>query len=225
MNLYDKQNVTFINPYSYLVLRKNRKKYLNSSDFVILLDGFILVWLLKILGKKNIQRVSFDDSSLAPFVFKHCGEEKKQIGLIGSAPTIAEQAKRLLEKRYPEIQIIFTQDGYYLPEEEDEVITKALKCDVVICSMGTPKQEDLLVKLRSIGWEGTGYTCGGYLDQLVAAKGKDYYPYFIDKFNLRWLYRIYKEPRRLLFRYLFDYPKGIVLFTYDFFCKKIKAIQ
>ncbi|QQV10604.1 WecB/TagA/CpsF family glycosyltransferase [Acinetobacter johnsonii] len=211
---------TFINPYSYLILRKFRKEILMGSDFVILLDGFFLVLILKIFGIKNIERVSFDDSSLAPHVFKDCSEHKKTIALIGSAPNITQQAKEILEKRYPNIQINYVENGFYKSNEEQRVIANALLCDVVICSMGTPKQEDLLVKLRELNWNGTGYTCGGYLDQLVSAKGEDYYPYYIDKFNMRWLYRIYKEPRRLLFRYLIDYPKGILVFIYDYILLK-----
>lgn len=225
MNLFFNKNVTFLNPYSYLILRKLRNEYLRDNNFIILLDGFFLVFILRLLGVKNIKRISFDDSSLAPFVFEDCQKNGKTIALIGSVPTITDQAKLILERRYPKIKILYVQDGFYKSNQEQDVIAQAFLCDVVICSMGTPRQEDFLVKLRSLNWAGTGYTCGGYLDQLVSAKGGNYYPYYINKFNLRWLYRIYKEPRRLILRYFLDYPRGICLFVYDYFAGNISSIK
>lgn len=221
--IFQNKNITFINPYSYLILRKKRDHYLFCNDFIFCLDGFMLVWVLKIFGVKNIVRLSFDDSSLAPLVFQNCIKSSQSIGLIGSAPNIAHLAKELLEKRYQNINIIYYQDGFFKETEQNEVLNNAFLCDVIICSMGTPNQEDFLYKLRKKGWNGTGYTCGGYLDQLVNAQGKDYYPKLIDKLNLRWLYRIYKEPRRLLLRYLFDYPIGIIAFIFDIFIRKKKV--
>jgi N-acetylglucosaminyldiphosphoundecaprenol N-acetyl-beta-D-mannosaminyltransferase len=39
----------------------------------------------------------------------------------------------------------------------------------------------------------------------MAVEGAQYYPAWIDKWNLRFLYRIYMEPGRLWKRYLIDY--------------------
>lgn len=219
--LREGRSYTFINPYSFLILRKLNKDYLNSGCFQFFLDGFFLVWVLKLLGLRNIERMSFDDSSLAPYIFEYCKNNNKTIALIGSAPGVTSDAKLILERRYPGLKIEFFENGFFDSSCEKNVIEQTLSCDFVICSMGTPRQEDFLIKLRDLGWKGTGYTCGGYLDQLVEAKGSNYYPYLIDKFNLRWLYRIYKEPRRLFLRYLLDYPKGIILFIYDYLFKRI----
>ncbi|WP_436913402.1 WecB/TagA/CpsF family glycosyltransferase [Acinetobacter schindleri] len=216
----ESKNYTFINPFSYLVLRKHRKDYLKGDNFVFFLDGIILVWVLKIFGIKNIRRISFDDSSLAPIVFDYCEKNNKKIALVGSAPGISYKAGEFLKEKYSNIIISFTQDGYYDLKNEKNILKQVYTCDVVICSMGTPRQEDFLINLRNLGWKGCGYTCGGYLDQLVSANGKNYYPKWIDKLNLRWLFRIYKEPKRLIWRYLIDYPKGILFFVIDYFFKK-----
>ena len=63
------------------------------------------------------------------------------------------------------------------------------------------------MKLRAQGFSGLGFTCGGFLDQL--AESQHYYPAWIDKADLRWLYRLCKEPRRLLRRYTLDYAPFI----------------
>jgi N-acetylglucosaminyldiphosphoundecaprenol N-acetyl-beta-D-mannosaminyltransferase len=69
--------------------------------------------------------------------------------------------------------------------------------------MGAPLQERFLLQLADDGWHGIGFTCGGFLDQLI--DGKNYYPAWADRLNIRFLYRLAKEPRRLWRRYLVDY--------------------
>jgi N-acetylglucosaminyldiphosphoundecaprenol N-acetyl-beta-D-mannosaminyltransferase len=70
--------------------------------------------------------------------------------------------------------------------------------------MGAGVQEQFLLDLVAQGWSGMGFTCGGYLDQL--GNGLRYYPQWIDDANLRWAWRLVREPRRLGPRYLIDYP-------------------
>ena len=71
--------------------------------------------------------------------------------------------------------------------------------------MGVPLQERFLLQLTDAGWNGVGITCGGFLDQL--SQGVQYYPGWINSLNLRWAYRLMREPGRLWRRYLLDYPK------------------
>ncbi|SDR70712.1 N-acetylglucosaminyldiphosphoundecaprenol N-acetyl-beta-D-mannosaminyltransferase [Halopseudomonas sabulinigri] len=216
MNVIDNKNHTFVNPYSYSILRKQRPGYLTKNCFQLHYDGIALVCLSNALGLPS-KRSSFDDTSLAPTVFSECQRHQLSVGLVGSAPGIAEEASQLLQQRYPSLIVQLVSDGFLSGQTEVDVKEKALECDVIVCSMGTPRQEDFLYELRLQNWEGTGFTCGGFLDQLVSAGGKDYYPTWVDRYNLRWLYRIAKEPRRLLFRYAVDYPVGMTLFIFDFF--------
>ena len=76
--------------------------------------------------------------------------------------------------------------------------------------MGAPRQERFLLNLRESGWRGAGFTCGGFFDQ-VSGNG-DYYPAWIDRLNLRFLYRLVREPRRLWRRYLVDYQVFLRLY-------------
>lgn len=218
-SLKEKINYSFLNPYSYLILRKKNPELLSSRNFIYFFDGFFLVWILKLLGETNVLRYSFDDTSLAPTVFSIAVKENLSIALIGSAPGVVENAKKYIENSFSGINIKYISHGYLDKKEYEIALKYSSKCDFVICSMGTPAQEIFLNDLRHIGWSGVGFTCGGYLDQLVNAKGKVYYPRWIDKCNLRWLYRIFKEPKRLIYRYFIDYPVGIYLFIYDFIKK------
>ncbi|MEC7527357.1 MAG: glycosyltransferase, partial [Bacteroidota bacterium] len=52
----------------------------------------------------------------------------------------------------------------------------------------------------------------GFLHQ--SFQNTDYYPNWVNKLNVRWLYRIYNEPK-LIKRYTIDYSWFLVVFMYD----------
>lgn len=107
--------------------------------------------------------------------------------------------------------------GYF--ENEKEILTVyrkiiKTKSDIVVVGTGTPRQEKFLIDLRQNGWDGIGFTCGGFLHQII--EGIHYYPSIFDKLHIRWLYRIIDEPK-LLKRYLIDYSMFVFVFVYDLF--------
>ncbi|MFV8038213.1 WecB/TagA/CpsF family glycosyltransferase, partial [Enterobacter cloacae complex sp.6730764] len=162
--------------------------------------------MVSFIGLKP-KRVSFDMTSLAPIVFKDAIENNKSIALIGSDSNSLARMLELLKEKYPGINIAYSRDGYFsAPKEFDECIDSIIKTGphVVIAGLGTPLQDLFLTKLKSKGWLGVGYTCGGFIHQ-TAKKGIRYYPNLINKLNLRWLYRIYDEPK-LMKRYFVYYP-------------------
>jgi exopolysaccharide biosynthesis WecB/TagA/CpsF family protein len=209
----DKNLITFLNPYSYILARQNKELF---ENFNIKIDGILLVKILNLFGFKNVCRESFDMTSLAPIVFENAIKEKKSLYIIGTKPQIIDEAIKNIKNLYPELNIIGYRDGYFNNDEDrDKTLRKIkeLNPDIVICGMGTPLQEKFLVDLKNMGWKGIGYTCGGFLHQ--TATNINYYPKWIDKLNLRWLYRIYDEPK-LFKRYFFEYPKFIFWFIFDY---------
>ncbi len=205
-------DTTFLNPFSYLQIRKNR--HLAKPMTNIAIDGGLLVLLLRLFMGWKVKRISFDMTSLAPVVFKAAEKTGKKVYLIGSQPGEIEGAVEKISAEFPGMNIVRFRDGYFSDEEREQelILLSSLKPDIVVVGMGTPLQEQFLIDLRSAGWAGTGFTCGGFLHQ--TAKGIQYYPGWIDKLNLRWMYRIYDEPK-LFKRYTLDYTKFLFVFFYD----------
>lgn len=205
--------VTFLNPYSYILARKNKELF---ENFSIKIDGMLLVKVLNLFGFKDIKRESFDMTSLAPIVFKEAIEKNKTLYFIGTKPKVIDKAIENIKASYPKLNIVGFRDGYIKDEEQNEIFEsiKQLRPNIVICGMGTPLQEQFLVDLQNSGWDGIGYTCGGFLHQ--TAGNIQYYPKWIDKYNIRWIYRIYDEPK-LFKRYFWEYPKFLGYFLYDFY--------
>ncbi len=204
-------NNTFINPYSYLLLR-NKQQVLNGIDN-IMIDGGLFVMLYNMLLGKKEGRVSFDMTSLAPKVFKQAEETGQSLYFVGSKQEEISQALEVIKLEFPKLNIIKYRNGYFSGNEwqEELDIVAEMNPNIVIVGMGTPIQETFLIDLRKKGWTGTGFTCGGFLHQ--TAKGIQYYPKWVDKFKLRWMYRIYDEPK-LFKRYTLDYGKFLFVFAY-----------
>ncbi len=220
-NKSQKKLITFLNPYSYLLAREHIDLFSKFDNIYI--DGIALVKILKFFQLASVKRQSFDMTSLAPIIFNDAVKSSKSIYFIGTAPRVIDKAVENIQDSFPGLNIVGYRNGFIKPEEKAEVFKNIIlaRPDIVICGMGTPLQEEFLLNLQDLGWEGTGYTCGGFLHQ--TANDVQYYPHWIDKYNLRWVYRIYKEPK-LFQRYFWEYPKFLVYFLFDyyFYTSKLK---
>jgi N-acetylglucosaminyldiphosphoundecaprenol N-acetyl-beta-D-mannosaminyltransferase len=204
---------TFLNPYSYLIARKNICTF-DQFD-AIHFDGKLLCLAYRLIGYK-LPRISFDMTSLAPEVLGYANDKNLSVLLIGGLPGIAEKASKKIKANYPKIIISGTHHGFFHNEEEQLIAIsniEKINPDIVICGMGTPFQELFLAKLANTTWKGFGYTCGGFLEQ-TSRSGLNYYPQIFNKLEIRWLYRIIEDPK-LLIRYLKNYPKFIYTFILD----------
>lgn len=213
MIIKENKLITFINPYSYLRFRKKNIVY-NQFDY-ILSDGILLTKLLNIFHSVNTLRISFDMTSLADVVFATCLKFNHSIYLIGSGQEEINSAQEKILFNYPNLNLIGFRNGYFKNEfEKNSAIENIcnLNPKIILSGMGSGLQEEFLVSLTKNGWKGTGFTCGGFFHQV--SEKLNYYPKYINKFNLRFIFRLYKEPK-LFYRYFFLYPCGIILFFKD----------
>jgi N-acetylglucosaminyldiphosphoundecaprenol N-acetyl-beta-D-mannosaminyltransferase len=195
---------TFVNPYSYWLAREHPELHTMLGEFdEVLCDGQGLVAAAAQCGLPGIQRISFDSTSLAPVLFNFCSKHDLKVFLVGGAPGVAEQAASTYQSACPGLMIAGTHSGFF--DDPEVVIAQILATGsrVVICGMGSPRQEAFLLRLKEAAWHGIGFTCGGYLDQ---SRGQlTYYPAWVDRLNLRFAFRLASEPRRLWKRYLIQY--------------------
>ena len=195
---------TFVNPLAFNLAKRSRSYVESLAHFnMVLPDGIAVVWGLWLLSGVRTERLSFDSTSLALPILQRAQREGRSVMLIGGGPGVAEQAGRRLSEAVPGLRISGMLDGFR-NSAEYEAAVKLAKPDITICGMGAPRQEELLVRLQQArAWRGLGFTCGGYFDQLK--DGLNYYPAVFDRLDIRWLYRLMREPRRLSRRYAIEY--------------------
>ena len=199
--------ITFANPHAVRLMMDCADYPAMLAQFNVLLpDGNLLAATASRLRGRTIVRQSFDGNSLAPQVLSFCQRNALRIALVGGVEGVAAAAASLFRREFG-VDVVFSRSGFFASEEQRHQCFKALreqKVDVVICGMGAPHQDWFLLELKASGWNGLGFTCGGYLDQALAS-GVKYYPEWVNRFNLRAPYRLLREPRRLWRRYLIEY--------------------
>lgn len=184
---------TFLNPVSYLTALDHRNVFSRFDG--IFADGSILVSAVRILYGRSVTRRSFDMTSLAPELFSFAEKHKKTIYIVASQQEQVEQAIRIFRQKWPELHFAGYRNGYFNSEKEIEKEAEKivnLQPDFLIAGMGILVQETFLLKIREAGFQGIGFTCGGFIHQ-TAKNEIDYYPDWADRMNLRFLYRMYKE--------------------------------
>ena len=199
---------TFLNPVSYLDAIKHKGLFTQYDG--IFADGGLLVKAVKFFYGKTIQRRSFDMTSLAPLLFDYAQDNGKSIAIVASKQESIEQAVKILIAKYPKLSILYFRNGYFNTNEEKMATVHKivlLEPDFLIVGMGIVKQEDFLLKVKDAGYLGVGFTCGGFIHQIAKDKA-EYYPEWIDKHGLRFIYRMYKEPhtRYRYFKTAFVFP-------------------
>lgn len=208
---------TFLNPVSYLIALDNKSLFEQFDG--IFADGSFLVTAIKLLYGKKVTRKSFDMTSLAPRLFNYAEQNKKSIYIVASQQKQVEKAISIFKEKFPELIISGYRNGYFVSEseinEEAMHITK-INPDFLIVGMGILIQEKFLLTAKSKGFKGIGFTCGGFIHQ--SSKDEiEYYPTWINKLNLRFIYRMYKE-KHTRKRYI----QAAFLFPIQFFRERFR---
>ncbi len=204
---------TFLNPYSYLKLRRAPELY--SEMNAIYIDGIALVMALRLVGIK-VSRRSLDMTSLAPHALRSAAEKGWNIILVGGRDGVSEKAAKIL-CNHLDIPRAKAYSGYFRSESaRAEVVSQIVRSNpsLVLVGMGAVMQEQLMIQLKREGHRGIVYSCGGFLHQTALSGSSQYYPPVIDTLHMRWMWRMLKEPSTI-HRYLVQYPKFLAAFAAD----------
>jgi len=186
------------------------KRVLTNCDLVVA-DGMPVVWISRILGQGIVERVTGVD--LIPMLATRATERGWGIYLLGSNENHLKATADVLTKQNPGLRIVGSYAPPYatLSQMDHEGILQRIEAtspDLLLVAFGNPKQELFLAMHRerlkvpvAIGVGGSFELIGGFLKRA---------PNWMQKTGLEWVYRILREPRRLLGRYVRD---GFVLTT------------
>ena len=166
---------------------------LNSAD-MLTADGIGVVYASKILKNPVPERAGGFD--IACRVIEKIAETGDRLYLFGGKPDIAEKAAENLKGKYPFINIVGMRNGYFSPEENDEIINGINEsgANIVFVCLGAPMQEKWIFQNRDRLNCNVLMGIGGSLD--VFAGVAERAPLKWQKLGLEWLYRLIKEPKR-----------------------------
>lgn len=178
---------------------------LTSADLVTP-DGMPLVWMLKLQGAHQQDRVAGLDVMLA--LCEKASIEGVSLFFLGSQSVILEQMRTRLEREFPDLKIAGMEPLPFRPmtAAEDEAIVQKLNqsnAGILLLSLGCPKQEKWMsahkdrVQMVMIG-------VGGVFPVYAGIQRRA--PRFVRLAGFEWLYRLLQEPQRLWGRYSSTIP-------------------
>ncbi len=182
-------------------------KIYQDADWVVC-DSKIIALGLKFLGTP-IKEVIPGSSFFTEYYLYHKNNENVKIFLLGAAEGVAQEAMHRINNRVGRAIIVGAHSpsfGFEKNEKEcKDVIRKINKTDanVLLVGVGAPKQEKWITKYKDQLTKVKLYMALGATIDFEAGNIKRA-PMIFQKLALEWLYRMFKDPRRLVKRYLVD---------------------
>lgn len=172
---------------------KELQELLNCEESIIVPDGIAIVKAGKKMNYNIEERITGID--IANKLLQFANELNKKVFLFGAEEKVIVKLKEVVEKEYPNIDLVGISNGYV--EDKDKVFNKIAKLepDIVMVAMGIPKQEKLIYKHINKFDKGIFIGVGGSFDVMSGIKRRC--PQILINLNLEWLYRIVKEPKRI----------------------------
>jgi len=170
-------------------------------------DGMPMVWAGRAAGVAWMRRVY--GPTLMLTVLERAAERGWSSFFYGGAEGTPEKLAAKLQERFPGLRVAGTYSPPFRPltPEEDEAIVARINAtapDLVWIGLSTPKQErwmDAHVgRVDAPAMLGVGAAFDIHAGNLRQA------PPWMQRSGLEWLYRLYREPRRLWRRYLRNNP-------------------
>jgi len=192
--------------------RDPQLKQIHNRAGLVTPDGMPLVWISRLFGCPDVDRVYGPDLMLAltglsvQSGFKHF--------LYGGRAGVADQLASRLQERFPGVQIVGTYCPPFRPPTatEDAQVIELINqsgADIVWVGLSTPKQERWMAahhnKLQAPVLIGVGAAFDMHAGLLTQA------PPWMQRSGMEWLFRLLVEPRRLWRRYLINNPYFVML--------------
>jgi N-acetylglucosaminyldiphosphoundecaprenol N-acetyl-beta-D-mannosaminyltransferase len=191
-------------------------------------DGVPLVWAMKSLGVVKQDRVR------GPSLMRDLVDLGRPYGLkhylYGGSPAAVSALKSTLEIDYPGCQIVGAESPPFRPLEAisssdwelDAQRINASGANIVWVGLGAPKQERWMWEQRA-RIQGVMLGVGAAFD-LISGRIPEA-PSGFQRLGLEWLYRLYREPKRLWRRYVLNNPGFLLLWGWQLARRKLSGLK
>jgi N-acetylglucosaminyldiphosphoundecaprenol N-acetyl-beta-D-mannosaminyltransferase len=195
----DKLILVHINLRNYYYLNKDaRFKNLIRENCFVIFEGIGMKTAFLMKGYGFLSDINGTDSF--PLFMDKISKNSGKIFLIGSDKTNVELAGQKIRKLYPLAEICGCKDGYFSINEEKDIvdIINNSGARILLIGRGFPLQEEFILRNRDALKPTLIWNVGGLFDTLSGNKRRA--PILYRKLRLEWLYRMMKEPRRMIHR-------------------------
>ncbi|MBQ6302391.1 MAG: WecB/TagA/CpsF family glycosyltransferase [Clostridiales bacterium] len=176
-------------------------------------DGHPLLWIAKWYKRPIKEKICGSD--LMPHLCRIAAEKGYKIFLLGAAEGIAAKAADILKEQNPGLIIAGTYSppfGFEKDQAELDKINRILKeseADMLFVGMGAPKQSVFIYENMDKYQIPMSFCVGATIDFIAGEQTRA--PRWMTDHGLEWLYRLFKEPKRMFKRYIVNDTKIIGL--------------
>jgi len=158
-------------------------------------DSTGILWAARRLGKPLPERVSGVD--LAARLCELAGKHGWGVFFYGAAPGIADEAAASMQARYPGMRIAGTAHGFLNAHEQTELESRIREArpELLFVAMGIPRQEKWIWSRMSRLGVPVSMGVGGSFDVFAGRVSRA--PLWMQRRGLEWLYRLWKNPRKI----------------------------
>jgi N-acetylglucosaminyldiphosphoundecaprenol N-acetyl-beta-D-mannosaminyltransferase len=168
-------------------------------------DGWPVVWAARFLGRRPVSRVT--GYELLPAVLDAAAGAGVRTAFVGGRAGTDGRVTGEAVRKHPGLNVVHAEALLYDPDDGsvDALVERLRAADapLVVLGLGPPKQE--LVGALLVGAGSGVVLCIGSALEVLAGTGRRA-PVTFQRMRVEWLYRIVRDPRRLLRRYLTTFP-------------------
>jgi N-acetylglucosaminyldiphosphoundecaprenol N-acetyl-beta-D-mannosaminyltransferase len=180
---------------------------IHNGAGMVVPDGMPLVWLSRLRGFRQVERVYGPDLLLS--CCRRSLETKSRHFFYGGAEGVPERLVERLQTRFPGLLVAGMWSPPFrplTPEEDAEAVRRIndARPDIVWVGLSTPKQERWMAEHRARISAPVLIGIGAAFDFHAGLKRQA--PRWMQRSGLEWLFRLATEPRRLWRRYLRNNP-------------------
>lgn len=186
-------------------------RFHQNADYVHC-DGMGILKTANLLGLNLTNDYHTSYTSLMPKVLNLANQEGYSVFFLGGKPHILEAALKNLNQNYPNAKF-FGHHGYFLSDDpvQDSLnqtqvlnLVNEKKPNILVMGMGMPLQEKWVDKNKN-NLDVNAIMLGGAIIDRLAGTVPDC-PHLVTQLGLEWIFRLIREPKRLMGRYVVGNP-------------------
>ncbi len=182
---------------------------------LVLADGMPIVQLCRLLRLPVRSKVSGSD--LVVPLLRASAAAGVKVFILGTTEEIADEAIAKLRDDIPSLEIVGRASPWFNPDDDAAEAAAAFDqiaasgAELVLVAFGSPKEGQLLDRFWETMPPACFLACGASIDFIANRVPRA--PAWMSRAGLEWLFRLYKEPKRLWKRYLVQDLRAVPVFA------------